>query len=359
MDMMIRFPNLGVELGYVGRSVRIFGFEITFGGMLLALGMLAGLAFIVLEAKRRNENQDAYVGMMITAVIFGLIGARLFYVGFSWDLYKDNILEIFNIRNGGMAFYGGLLGGMLGAVIYCGIRRLSFMKMADTACMGLVVAQIIGRWGDFFNRESFGEYTNSVLAMQLPLSSVRSSQVSAAMRENLVTVNGVSFVQVHPAFFYESAWCLVLFLLLLVWKRRKSFQGEIFLRYLTGYGLGRFLLEWIRTDKLVIPGTGISVSMVISVILFVLCGIMGMVRRTMAKKRAKVKKRRREEDYEAEEKAAREAEGHDSLEADDLLSETHTKENPEDPDAEAAKEAGQTDPVPSGSAEESGNEPEA
>ena len=179
------------------------------------------------------------------------------------------------------------------------------------------------------------------------------------MRENLVTVNGVSFVQVHPAFFYESAWCLVLFLLLLVWKRRKSFQGEIFLRYLTGYGLGRFLLEWIRTDKLVIPGTGISVSMVISVILFVLCGIMGMVRRTMAKKRAKVKKRRREEDYEAEEKAAREAEGHDSLEADDLLSETHTKENPEDPDAEAAKEAGQTDPVPSGSAEESGNEPEA
>ena len=238
MDMMIRFPNLGVELGYVGRSVRIFGFEITFGGMLLALGMLAGLAFIVLEAKRRNENQDAYVGMMITAVIFGLIGARLFYVGFSWDLYKDNILEIFNIRNGGMAFYGGLLGGMLGAAIYCGIRRLSFMKMADTACMGLVVAQIIGRWGDFFNRESFGEYTNSVLAMQLPLSSVRSSQVSAAMRENLVTVNGVSFVQVHPAFFYESAWCLVLFLLLLVWKRRKSFQGEIFLRYLTGYGLG-------------------------------------------------------------------------------------------------------------------------
>ena len=325
-------------------------------GCSLHWGCLQDLLLLFLK---QNAEMKIRMLTLITAVIFGLIGARLFYVGFSWDLYKDNILEIFNIRNGGMAFYGGLLGGMLGAAIYCGIRRLSFMKMADTACMGLVVAQIIGRWGDFFNRESFGEYTNSVLAMQLPLSSVRSSQVSAAMRENLVTVNGVSFVQVHPAFFYESAWCLVLFLLLLVWKRRKSFQGEIFLRYLTGYGLGRFLLEWIRTDKLVIPGTGISVSMVISVILFVLCGIMGMVRRTMAKKRAKVKKRRREEDYEAEEKAAREAEGHDSLEADDLLSETHTKENPEDPDAEAAKEAGQTDPVPSGSAEESGNEPEA
>ena len=298
---------------------RIFGFEITFGGMLLALGMLAGLAFIVLEAKRRNENQDAYVGMMITAVIFGLIGARLFYVGFSWDLYKDNILEIFEYPEWRNGFLRRFVRRHAGGCYLLWNTQAFLMKMADTACMGLVVAQIIGRWGDFFNRESFGEYTNSVLAMQLPLSSVRSSQVSAAMRENLVTVNGVSFVQVHPAFFYESAWCLVLFLLLLVWKRRKSFQGEIFLRYLTGYGLGRFLLEWIRTDKLVIPGTGISVSMVISVILFVLCGIMGMVRRTMAKKRAKVKKRRREEDYEAEEKAAREAEGHDSLEADDLL----------------------------------------
>ena len=96
---------------------------------------------------------------------------------------KGNIIEIFNVRNGGLTFYGGLFGGMLGAAIYCGARRKSFMQMADTASMGIVIAQIIGRWGDFFNRESFGEYTNSIFAMQLPLSAVRSSEVTSAMRK--------------------------------------------------------------------------------------------------------------------------------------------------------------------------------
>lgn len=359
MDMSIRFPGINLVLDYVPRAFQIFGMEFTIYGMLIAVGALLGMGLVVLEAGRNHEDQNKYLDMMILSLAASVVGSRLFYVIFSWELYQGNLRTIFDVRNGGYAFYGGLLGGVLAATLFCRLAKLPFWQMADTVSLGLLLGQVVGRWGNFFNRESFGEYTNSVLAMQLPLSSVRSSQVSAAMRENLVTVNGVSFVQVHPAFFYESAWCLVLFLLLLVWKRRKSFQGEIFLRYLTCYGLGRFLLEWIRTDKLVIPGTGISVSMVISVILFVLCGIMGMVRRTMAKKRAKVKKRRREEDYEAEEKAAREAEGHDFLGADDILSETHTKENPEDPDAESAKEAGQTDPVPSGSAEESGNEPEA
>ena len=163
MDMSIRFPNLGLNLGYVGTSVNLFGFRISFYGILIALGMILGLAFIVLEAKRCNEDQDAYLSMMILSLITGVAGARLFYVAFSWNLYKGNVMQIFNIRSGGMAFYGALLGGILGAALYCRIRKLSFMQMADTASMGILIGQIIGRWGNLFNRESFGEYTLSLI----------------------------------------------------------------------------------------------------------------------------------------------------------------------------------------------------
>ena len=197
---------------------------------------------------------------------------------------------------------------MLGAAIYCGVRRKSFMQMADTASMGIVIAQIIGRWGDFFNRESFGEYTNSIFAMQLPISAVRSSEVTSAMRENLETIGGTSYIQVHPVFLYESLWCLLLFLLMLVWKRKKHFHGEVFLKYLAGYGLGRFCIELLRTDKLMIPGTSVGISQLISAAMFVICAMIAVVEETMAKKRAARRRRRREQDYEAQERAAREAE---------------------------------------------------
>ena len=306
--MSIQFPNLGINLDYVGKSIRIFGFEITFFGLLIAAGMLLGLGFIVLEARRCGEKEDDYLEMMILSLVTGVIGARALYVCFSWNLYKGNINQIFNLRSGGLAFYGGLFGGMLGAAIYCAIRKKAFMQMADTACMGLVIAQIIGRWGDFFNRESFGEYTNSIFAMQLPLSAVRSSEVTSAMRENLETIGGVSYIQVHPVFLYESLWCLVLFLLMLVWKRKKRFHGEVFLRYLAGYGLGRFILEYLRTDKLMIPGTSIGICQVISAALFLICAVVVTVESSMAKKRAARRRRRREQDYEAQEMAARQAE---------------------------------------------------
>ena len=223
--MSIQFPNLGINLDYVGKSIRIFGFEITFFGLLIAAGMLLGLGFIVLEARRCGEKEDDYLEMMILSLVTGVIGARALYVCFSWNLYKGNVNQIFNLRGGGLAFYGGLFGGMLGAAIYCAIRKKAFMQMADTACMGLVIAQIIGRWGDFFNRESFGEYTNSIFAMQLPLSAVRSSEVTSVMRENLETIGGVSYIQVHPVFLYESLWCLLLFHACVEKKETFSWRG--------------------------------------------------------------------------------------------------------------------------------------
>lgn len=298
--MSIRFPNLGLELNYVGRSFSLFGFEITFAGLCMALGMLLALAFVVLEAKRGGEDQNQYLTVFILVLLGGIAGARLFYTAFSWGAYQGDLRKILDIRSGGMSFYGGLFGGILTGALYCGIRRLSFMRMADTASMGILIGQIIGKWGSFFNRESFGQYTNTVLAMQVPLSAVSAGEVTAAMRENLTTINGVSYVQVHPVFLYESAWCLLLFLLMLVWKRKKRFCGEIFLRYLTFYSLGRCVFEWLRTDKMMMPGLALPVSLAISAALFVVCGTHLLIRSSMEKKRARLRRQRRGEAFRAE-----------------------------------------------------------
>lgn len=368
MDMSIRFPHLGLELDYVGKSLHIFGFEITIYGILIAVGMLLGIAFVVLEAKRSNQNQDMYLDMVIISLIAAVAGARLYYVCFSWNLYKGNILEIFNTRSGGMAIYGGLLGGLLAAAIFCRIRKLPFWKMADTASMGILIGQIIGRWGNFFNRESFGEYTDSSLAMQLPLSAVRASEVTSQMRENLITENGISYIQVHPVFLYESLWCLVLLLFLLLWRRKKLFQGELMMRYLAGYGFGRFFIEWIRTDQLLLPGTKLAVSQIVSALLFFIFGITVMVRRIMVKKRAAVRKRRRERAYEASEKAEETQES--AMENNEISQEIQeftaksqesSEETPEiiPENQETSEEAEWTDLQPEGSAEESGDKPEA
>lgn len=308
MDMSIRFPNLGIDLEYVAKSVHIFGFEITIYGILIAVGMLFGISFVVLEAKRHNHNQDMYLDMMIISLIAGVIGARLFYVICSWNLYRGNFFDIFNTRNGGLALYGGILGGVVASAVFCRIKKLQWSEMADYATMGLLIGQIIGRWGDFFNRESFGEYTEKITAMQLPLSSVHVGEVTSAMRENLLSIDGISYIQVHPVFFYESLWCLILFGYLLIKRRKKRFDGEMFMRYLAGYGLGRFFLEFLRTDKLYIPGTKIGINLVISGFLFLFFSIVVLVRGTMVRKREKIWKNRRKEYFDSQEKETEEEE---------------------------------------------------
>lgn len=305
MEMSIRFPKLGLGFDYVPKSFQVFGFEITIYGILIAVGMILGISFVVLEAKRSNQNQDKYLDMIILSLAAAVVGARLSYVGLNWTLYRGNPMEIFNLRGGGIWFYGGLLGGMLAAALFCRISGLPFWQMADTAVMGILIGQAVGRWGNFFNRESFGEYTDGIFAMQLPISAVRSGEVTELMRENLISEGGISYIQVSPVFLYESLWCLLLFLILLAVKRRKKFHGEIFMLYLAGYGLGRFFFEWIRTDKILIPGTKVGIGIVISAALFLFFVPAVWVKRTMSRKRAAARKRRREKIYQAQEEAYR------------------------------------------------------
>ena len=231
----------------------------------MALSMLAGLWIACWQAKRTGQNKEVYMDFVIYAIIFSLIGARLYYVAFSWDSYKNDLWQIFNTRGGGMALYGSVIGAIVTAIVYCKVKRYNFFLLADTAVGGLVLGQIIGRYGNFFNREAFGEYTDSLLAMRLRVDQVHPANITELMREHMQTVEGVSYIQVHPTFLYESLWNVMVLVLILVFTKRKKFNGEIFILYMVGYAIGRAWIEGLRTDQLQIGRTGIAVSQVLAV----------------------------------------------------------------------------------------------
>ena len=269
MHRTIDFPNIGIHLESVGDHITVFGFDIAYYGMLIGLGILVGIFIAAAEAKRTKQKAEHYYDLTIYAVIFSIIGARLYYVIFSWDMYKDDLLSIFNIRQGGLAIYGGVIAAIITVCIFAKKRKMSAPLIMDTAGLGLVAGQMIGRWGNFFNREAFGEYTDGLLAMRLPLDAVRSSDVTELMRKHMETVDGVSYIQVHPTFLYESLWCLMVLVVMLVYRKYKKFDGEVFLLYLFGYGAGRFWIEGLRTDQLLIPGWGFPVSQALAGVLVI------------------------------------------------------------------------------------------
>lgn len=269
MHRTIDFPNIGIHLKSVGDRITIFGFDIAFYGMIIGLGILTGLLIAAAEAKRSGQNPEDYFDLAIYAVIFSIIGARLYYVAFSWDMYKDDLLSILNIRQGGLAIYGGVIAAVITVFVFARVKKMSAKLILDTAGLGLVAGQMIGRWGNFFNREAFGEYTNSFLAMRLPVDAVRGSDITELMRKNMETVKGVSYIQVHPTFLYESLWCLMVLIIMLIYRKHKKFNGEVFLVYLLGYGLGRFWIEGLRTDQLLIPKIGLPVSQILAGVLVV------------------------------------------------------------------------------------------
>lgn len=284
MNTNINFPNLHIFLKDVGKSLDIGNFSIAYYGIIIAAGMLAGIAIARAEAKRTGQNPEDYLDLAIVAIIFSVIGARIYYVAFSWDMYKDDLGSIFNLRQGGLAIYGGVIAAIITTYIFTKVKKMSFPLVTDTAGLGLLLGQIIGRWGNFFNREAFGGYTNSLLAMQLPLDAVRTSDVTEELGAHLIEIDGISYIQVHPTFLYESVWNLALLLILLKIRKYKKFDGEVFLLYLVGYGIGRFWIESLRTDQLLIPGTGIPVSMALALVMVVAAtGIIVVKRRKTMK----------------------------------------------------------------------------
>ena len=274
MDMEINFPNLGIYLDHVGKNISIFGFSIAYYGIVIVTGMMIAIWIAQREAKRTGQNPEQYLDLAMIGIAAGILGARIYYVIFAWDYYKDDLLSIFNIRQGGLAIYGGIIGACIAVVIYSRKKKQNFSLLMDTASMSIVFGQIMGRWGNFFNREAFGDYTNNLFAMQLPVSAVRANEITQKMWDHVVTVNDVEYIQVHPTFLYESLWNVGVLLFLFWFRKRKKFNGEVFLMYLIGYGLGRIWIEGLRTDQLLLPVVGLPVSQLLSGCLVVGCTIL-------------------------------------------------------------------------------------
>lgn len=263
----IRFVHLGITIEHLKSSISVFGFRIAFYGIIIGIGMLAGIWIAQSDAKRRGQDPELYLDFALYAIICSIIGARIYYVLFEWDYYKENLLQIFNLRAGGLAIYGGVIAGAITMIVYTCAKKVSFFSMADTGVLGLVTGQIIGRWGNFFNCEAFGGYTDSLLAMRIKLSLVNDNMLNADVLSHKIVENGVEFIQVHPTFLYESCWNLCLLLFMLWFRKHKQYDGQMLWIYLCGYGLGRFWIESLRTDQLILFGTGLPVSQALSLVL--------------------------------------------------------------------------------------------
>ena len=278
MGYDLRFVHLGITIEHLQNHITIFGFSIAFYGIIIGIGMLLGITLAARDAEQRGIGEDTVYDFALLGIVCGVIGARLYYVFFQWDNYRGNLLEILNLRAGGLAIYGGVIGGILSLMFYCKRKKQNFLNLADSSILGVLVGQILGRWGNFFNAEAFGRYTDSLFAMQLRRDIVNPIMINSALLQHLVRVNGVDYIQVHPTFLYESVWNLCLLLFLLWYRPKKHFTGEMFFLYLGGYGLGRVWIEGLRTDSLLLPGTGIAVSQALAgvcVLVALLCILAG------------------------------------------------------------------------------------
>ena len=282
----LSFVHLGITIQNMVKSFSIGGFSIAFYGLIIGIGMVCGILMAQSDAKRRGQDPELYLDFAIYGILFAILGARIYYVLFQWGYYKDHLTEIINLRKGGLAIYGGVIAGILTLYVFAKKRKISFMSMADTTILGLLTGQIIGRWGNFVNCEAFGGYTDGFFAMRIKRSIVHANMISQELLDNLIVENGVEYIQVHPTFLYESLWNLGVLLFMLWYRKRKKFDGEMLLLYFAGYGLGRAWIEGLRTDSLLVPGTGLAVSQLLSIALMMVSAVILIYRHMQeAKKR--------------------------------------------------------------------------
>ena len=264
----ILFPNLGIEIDKLSRvAFTIFGLDVYWYGIFIGAAIILGTYLAMRYMKKIGGNPDDILDFMLYGVIFCIIGARLYYVIFSWDMYKDNPMDIFNLREGGLAIYGGIIAAVIFGIFYVKKRKLNFWDMADIMIPSVPLGQAIGRWGNFFNREAFGGFTDGLFAMRYKLSQVSPSNLTEDILQNTIVSGGVEYIQVHPTFLYESLWNIGVFVLLIILRKSGKFKQGIFAWYLILYGIGRLWIEGLRTDSLYLFGSGIRVSQALSALM--------------------------------------------------------------------------------------------
>lgn len=246
----VGFPGLGIDKIYISKFISVFGFPIYWYGILIACGLVLAMIYAFYHAEKFGVDSDRMMDVVIAGVIGGVIGARLYYVIFQWDLYRSNWLAIFDVRDGGLAIYGGLIGAVALGGLACKWRKVRFLPMLDIAGIGFLLGQGIGRWGNFVNIEAYGGHTDLPWGM-----------TASTISESLAPV--------HPTFLYESIWCLLGFALLAWFAKRRKFDGQVFLLYLIWYGFERFFVEGLRVDSLWLIPNVIRVSQALSAVLFI------------------------------------------------------------------------------------------
>ena len=260
---VISFPGLGIgdfSLDNVAFTLPFGenGFPVMWYGVIIALGMIVAVAYIAYRCKKSEDiSTEDLMDIAIFTILFGIIGARLYYVVFSLDSFHS-IWDVFDLRGGGLAIYGGIIFGALTIFIMCKyIKKISWRKFFDATAPGVMITQAIGRWGNFFNGEAYG-------------SVVGEGNLLYFMRMGLLpnVESSSTMYYFHPTFFYESLWNVIGFVLINVFYKKKKFDGQVALCYFAWYGFGRMFIEGLRTDSLYLGGTGIRVSQLLGLLLF-------------------------------------------------------------------------------------------
>ena len=284
----VQFPGLGLSFTLNRVALHIGNLTVTWYGILITLGIILAMAFAATQAKKFGVIPDKLIDVALGGVVGGIIGARLYYVAFRWDSFKDDLTSIFKTWEGGLAIYGGLIGAILVGALIVKLYKMKFFAVLDIASLGFLIGQSIGRWGNFVNVEAFGSNTTLPWGMTGARITTYLSDASnvAALNKLGVTVDAAA--PVHPCFLYESLWCALGFLVLFLYSKHRKFDGEIFLMYTAWYGLGRSVIEGLRTDSLLIGS--IRVSQLLAILLVIAAVI------TLIAVRSK-KKRLHDENY--------------------------------------------------------------
>ena len=269
--VIVKFAGIAKEFS-VSNTLNLGFATVRWYGAIIAFGFLLAVLFGGRIAYKWKINLDKMIDVLLYGTIGGIVGARLYYVAFKWDYYGQHLSDIFKIWEGGLAIYGGIIGGILAAFIVCRIEKLNFFNLLDMVSMSLLIGQGIGRWGNYANQEAFGSITNKNWGM---MSDTVAEYVSRnASYFGLDNVDNVkqyiadNNLFVHPTFFYESVWCILgFFVLYIIMKKRRKFSGQLFLCYGVWYGFGRMVLEGLRSDSLYIGNTSIRVSQLLSAVL--------------------------------------------------------------------------------------------
>ena len=261
----VSFPGLGINDLEINRTAFSIGsFNVYWYGILIATGLLLAVLYAYFNAHRYDVDRNKLIDCVIVGIITSIIGARAYYVAFKWEYFSSDLVKVFDIRDGGIAIYGAIIGALIGGLTVAKIKKMKFLPILDITMTGFLIGQAIGRWGNFFNQEAFGCETDSLFRM---------------ISENTVIDGKV--VAVHPCFLYESVWCALGFLLLFIVNRKfQKYHGQVFYLYLVWYGFERMIVEGLRTDSLYLPfqvlGYDVRISQALSAVL-VLVGLILLI----------------------------------------------------------------------------------